>query len=76
MDASKSVKRLAFVGFLHPFWELGIRQYFTDHHTPYAIDGFEDSVLVCEIHDFCCRIRKNFEEHVSPSHLKVHSCRF
>ena len=34
---------------------------FTDHHTPDAIKGFSDSVLVCKIHDYYCTIRKLFE---------------
>ena len=59
MSACKSANDLAFAGFLHPLWEFAARKYFTDHDTPYTIDGFRDSILVC----------KNFEQHVIPSHL-------
>ena len=69
MSACKSANHLAFAGFLHPLWEFAARKYFTDHDTPYTIDGFRDSILVCKIHDCYCRIRTNFEQHVIPSHL-------
>ena len=42
---------------------------FTDHHTPDAIKGFRDSVLVCKMHNCYCTICKNFEHFhsLSPS---------
>ena len=71
MDVHKSAKRLAFAGFVHPLWKFGARKYFADHHTPYAIHGSGDSVLVCKIHNFYCRIRKNLEQHVIPGSQKI-----
>ena len=68
MDAHKSAKGLAFAAFLHSVWEFGARKHFTDHHIAHTIHGFWDSVLACKIHDCYCRIRKNFEQHVIPSH--------
>ena len=59
MGARSSAKRLAFVGFLYPLWEFGAGKYFTDHHTPYTIQDLRDSILVCKIHDYYCKIRKN-----------------
>ena len=70
MDARKSAKCLAFAGFLHPLWEFGASKYFTDHHKPYTKHGLEDSIPVCKIHDCYCKISKNFEQHVSPSHSR------
>ena len=58
MGAHNSAKRLAFAGFLCPLWEFGAGKYFTDHHTPYTIHDLRDSILVCQIHDCYCKIRK------------------
>ena len=60
MDARKSAKRLAFAGFLHPLWEFGARKYITDHHTPYTIHGFGDSLLVGKIHDWLLQDMQKF----------------
>ena len=46
---------------------------FTDHHTPYTIKGFRDSVLVCKMHD--CTVLYDTQKFkafpfllISPSH--------
>ena len=45
---------------------------FTDHHTPHTIHGFRDSVLVCNMHDCYCTIRKISSISI-PSHQAMHA---
>ena len=42
-------RRFPFAGFLHLPREFRAKKYFTDHHTPNAVDGFGDLVLVCKM---------------------------
>ena len=46
----------AFAGLPYLLQEFRAKKYFTDHYTPNAIDGFGDSVLVCKMHDYYCRM--------------------
>ena len=51
------LKSKTFAGLPYLLQEFRAKKYFTDHYTPNAIDGFGDSVLVCKMHDYYCRIR-------------------
>ena len=47
---------------------------FTDHHTPDAIHGFRDSVLVCTMHNCYYTISKNFEHFYSLPSSDASDC--
>ena len=50
------------------FRNLEQKKYSKDHHTPNTVHSFGDSVQVCKMHDYYCRIHKSFEQHFIPSH--------